>query len=283
VKRILPILIVIGLLFISGCSVELPGETYTAGAEDQYLEDYVSNDAANPKLSFPYEPLFTMEDKESHMKTVPRKDGLLDIRPYAIGRFFLFNPDNDEIYLSEDDSGESFGFYEDFTGGCSVWEAVMEGGYREEWKATSTLAPYNGINYNAENLGSASRGAAWCEGAGGYGIGESVSVDKTITTVSGADIDYTTLCIVNGYAKSRELWKDNSRVKTLKMYLNGEPYAYISLVDIIKPQYFALYDIKVKSGETTRFRFEIVEVYEGEKYEDTCLTGIRIPFLTPYH
>ena len=36
--------------------------------------------------------------------------------------------------------------------------------------------------------------------------------------------------------------------------------------------------MKVGNGFDADFRFEIAEVYEGSKYEDTCLTGIIIDF-----
>lgn len=41
----------------------------------------------------------------------------------------------------------------------------------------------------------------------------------------------TGLTIFNGYRKSKELWRDNSRVKRLKMYVGGKTYGVIHLKD----------------------------------------------------
>ena len=43
---------------------------------------------------------------------------------------------------------------------------------------------------------------------------------------------------MNGYAKSEKTWEENGRVKTLLMYVEDQPYAYLELEDILKPQYF---------------------------------------------
>ena len=42
--------------------------------------------------------------------------------------------------------------------------------------------------------------------------------------------------------------------------------------DVITPQYFALYDVYEISGAEIAFRFEIVDVYAGSKYDDVCLS-----------
>ena len=58
----------------------------------------------------------------------------------------------------------------------------------------------------------------------------------------------------------------------------------IELEDTIDPQYvdIAPLQMKVGNGFDASFRFEITEVYEGSKYEDTCLTGIIIDFTGIY-
>lgn len=185
--------------------------------------------------------------------------------------------------------------------------------------ASSTLASSDD-RYAVENLRRLTRndtlynGVAWAEGAEGPGIGEYITYDTrkswVFSTVEdlwdmrgggydeyfsrdesdyptdsyGYPIDgymrYLEVCVVNGYAKNEQTWEENGRVKTLLMYVEDEPYAYLELEDILKPQYFELPegDILAADGGEISFKFEIVDVYPGTKYEDTCLTGLVLEF-----
>ena len=69
------------------------------------------------------------------------------------------------------------------------------------------------------------------------------------------------------------------------MYMNGEFITTLPLLDIMEPQYFDLtpYHLHADSGADTVFRFEICQVYPGDKYEDTAITGIEFQFMTPNH
>ena len=72
------------------------------------------------------------------------------------------------------------------------------------------------------------------------------------------------------------VWKDNARVKQLKMYYQGKPYAILDLEDTRNLQYFNVgvlgpYDADAPNW---KLRFEILEVYEGEKYEDTVISEL---------
>jgi hypothetical protein len=98
-------------------------------------------------------------------------------------------------------------------------------------------------------------------------------------------VDYRNLCIVNGYADNEEKWISNSRVQELEMYFNDKYICKLKLIDTIKPQYIDISGLKLsaESGEEIRFRFVITDVYEGEKYTDTAITGIEMQFWTPNH
>jgi hypothetical protein len=98
--------------------------------------------------------------------------------------------------------------------------------------------------------------------------------------------------VVNGYAKNQTAWKNNSRVKAMKLYVGGKHWYDLNLKDVIKPQIFNLEHIiePDKSGKKvatqaegkkistyqTDLSFEIVEVYPGDKFDDTCITGITL-------
>lgn len=98
-------------------------------------------------------------------------------------------------------------------------------------------------------------------------------------------VDYTEICIVNGYMKNEKVWKNNNRVKTLAFYYNDKYIFDIELEDICSPQIISLedYNIHADSGEEAVFKYVIKEVYKGDKYDDTAITGIIMDFYTPNH
>ena len=84
--------------------------------------------------------------------------------------------------------------------------------------------------------------------------------------------------IVNGYAKNEKLFKANSRVKKLKLTIDGTKEYILELEDTMNPQ---LFDIEYEQEpdfdklNAVRAEFEILEVYKGEKYEDTVITTLK--------
>ena len=84
--------------------------------------------------------------------------------------------------------------------------------------------------------------------------------------------------IVNGYAKNEKLFKANSRVKKLKLTIDGTKEYILELEDTMNPQ---LFDIRYEQEpnldklDAIKAEFEILEVYKGEKYEDTVITTLK--------
>jgi hypothetical protein len=232
------------------------------------------------------------------------------LAPAEIGEFV--SPDNDaedDTYLySADPNGKFFHFEGFVSQGDSQWDTFWK--YEEEFTASSTLAPSGANRYGAENLrndihrneGGGIRATAWVEGAAGYGVGENVKMSvKTKAQLEGKDdeINFRSLLIVNGYAKDAATWKNNSRVKILRLYVGDKHWCDLHLEDIIKPQIFDfpenLQIYPAKSGKQipeknrldeddnpktlvyqTDLSFEIIEVYRGERFDDTCITGIAL-------
>ena len=155
--------------------------------------------------------------------------------------------------------------------GCS-WYC---GGGLDSTFASSELV---GGNYSANNIHDLSFKTAWVEGAAGHGIGEQITYDFPPENPR-----ITTIIIVNGYAKSPKAWIENSRVKKLKMYVDGKAYAILELADSKQEQSFSFsplgvvdrkdYD-KLRTYPRWTITFEIMEVYPGSKYEDTAITEI---------
>lgn len=180
------------------------------------------------------------------------------------------------------EDGEYFGFADWLTGGCSAWCGGKE--YVCEVEASSQLPDQGGVNYNAYNLRKENRNSVWAEGVDGNGIGESIFVKQMYTGTGDVEFTISNICIVNGYAQNETKWQENGRVKSLKLYYEDEYMGLITLEDTMNPQFIDVTPVQMKVGNgfDANFRFEIAEVYEGTKYEDTCLTGILIDFEGKY-
>lgn len=127
---------------------------------------------------------------------------------------------------------------------------------------------------------------AWCEGVEGDGIGEFVIAQLDITSE---------IKIWGGYGKSPALFKANNRPKAIRIYYLGtsdfpeatqfgvgfsniyliEKKEYI-LQDVNDYQIISGIDIDSFNGNFTAgfIAVEILSVYEGDKYKDTCFTEI---------
>lgn len=177
-----------------------------------------------------------------------------------------------------------FGDMDKLEVGCSVYCAVEN----EEINATasSTLKSNGTISYGAENVCNQNNTQAWVEGSEGSGIGEYIEIKRRLdVSDKNYGVDYTEICIVNGYIKNEKVWKNNNRVKTLAFYYNGEYICDIELEDTYSPQIISLekYNIHADSGEEAVFKYVIKDVYKGDKYDDTAITGIIMDFYTPNH
>jgi hypothetical protein len=177
-----------------------------------------------------------------------------------------------EIY---EGCGEEFEDYWAVLGpGCS-WYC---GGGQDTLSASSTLKSLKTTDYSPKNIHDLSYKTAWIEGVPGYGIGESITYHFPPQTPR-----ITEIIVVNGYIKSEQIWKDNSRVKKLKMYLDGNPFAILHLDDSRYEQHFKFdplgysdrkdWNILQKKPWWT-ITFEIMDVYPGDKYDDTAITEI---------
>ena len=128
--------------------------------------------------------------------------------------------------------------------------------------ASSTLAGQGGKNYAVSNLADNDPMTAWVEGKAGYGIGESF-------TVNALNVN----SIFNGYQATPTTWKNNSRVKKFKVYANGKAICLLILKDEMGEQLFEL-PYSAESGENTVFKFEIMEVYQGLKWDDVAISHV---------
>ena len=72
------------------------------------------------------------------------------------------------------------------------------------------------------------------------------------------------------------LWKNNNRVKKLKLTIDNTKQYILELEDTKNLQIF---DINYRNDNITKkinMKFEIMEIYPGKKYDDTCITSIYL-------
>ena len=133
----------------------------------------------------------------------------------------------------------------------------------ENVKASSYLKE-NGISYLPENLNFSNKKTdmPWVEGVDGYGIGE-----KLFFSGIGGSFH-----ISIGYVSYKKpyLYTQNSRPKTIKLSVEGKPSFVVELKDT--PHYQQVMLPKSFNGET--IVLEIMDVYPGTKYKDTCINNI---------
>lgn len=152
--------------------------------------------------------------------------------------------------------------------------------------ATSTLEPNSISNYKVENLHDLDLKTAWVEGDSNYGTGESFTFKLTSEEPFNYKNFDGVIEVFNGYCKSENIWKANSRAKKLKMYYNDIPVCIIELADTWQYQSFTIQkffvshlypDAPFNLTEGSRVKFDIIEVYAGDKYKDVAISE----FLTP--
>ncbi len=133
--------------------------------------------------------------------------------------------------------------------------------------ASSTLSASDNHSYAAANVKRVDREHAWCEGADGAGVGEWLELKPAVAKQL-ANIE-----MEPGYSKSEELFRANARPKKVKVDLNGEHSFTAAVPDDMATCWIPIrgYDKPVKT-----IRLTFLEVWPGEKFEDLCVSGIRL-------
>ncbi|MBC8139365.1 MAG: hypothetical protein H8F28_26105 [Fibrella sp.] len=144
----------------------------------------------------------------------------------------------------------------------------------EEVSASSSLKP-SGINrYDAEMAHDNNLKTAWVEGVRGDGVGSWLEYRLTPIQSEGTDRAITGLTIFNGYRKTQAAWKENGRIKRLRIEVDGKPYGTILLADTPRYQSVNIGRIPLVRNKKVLLRFVILSVYPGTKHRDTALTEL---------
>ena len=131
-------------------------------------------------------------------------------------------------------------------------------------RGSSTLSNQGKFNYRISNINDFDPLTAWVEGKPDYGIGEYFEIKAFGLNV-----------IYNGYQASPKSWVENSRVKKFKVYKNNISLCYLVLTDEMGRQSFELPDHNNNgSSKESIYKFEIIEVYKGSKWQDVAISEI---------
>lgn len=145
------------------------------------------------------------------------------------------------------------------------------GGGPSKITCSSSLKPQGNNTYVAKNLHDFTLKTAWVEGKTGLGVGEWVEF-----TFENKSPRVTSAIIWNGYQKNTSTWRENSRVKTLRLLVNGKAICDLALVDTAGAQRFELGVLGHRAdGKDLVLRFEIKDAYPGTRFSDVALSEIN--------
>lgn len=177
----------------------------------------------------------------------------------------------DDLVVKTRSSRHSFGGY--VAEGGEWVENKLKGaqwlGYQDYTAAASSeLKEPDGRLHLAENVTDWGRDTAWVEGRPDHGIGESL----TLTLVKPSKVHR--VGIVNGYAKSRELYDANNRVMQFLVSVNGGKAFPVELPDEFLQQERFWFDLPKTTEPVKTIRLEIAAIYPGTRYSDTAISNI---------
>lgn len=139
--------------------------------------------------------------------------------------------------------------------------------------ASSTLEE----KYSASNLVDGTY-KSWVEGEEGSGIGCKIEIEFERAYHFANYTNYACIDIVNGFGDVKYFYQNN-RVKDMNLWIDDDPTPVkINLFDRHRAQTVVLRDY-IGDRYVKKFTFEILSVYPGTKYDDTCIAEIHFgPF-----
>lgn len=160
------------------------------------------------------------------------------------------------------------GIYEDLYAGYCSWYC---GGEVLSVKSSSHLARQGSHTYEATNAHDFRHDCVWAEGVKGHGVGEWLEYE-----FAGGCPRITTVKVLNGHVRTPTTWRNNNRVKSLMVYYMGEPLAILDLEDSRSLQEFDVGVLGPHDDKAANWtlRFKILDVYPGEKYDDTVISEL---------
>lgn len=157
-----------------------------------------------------------------------------------------------------------------YFGGCS-WYC---GAPKIHVSASSFLSEEKNINYTAQSAHDGKINTVWCEGVKGQGIGEKITFVFDTKKKDVAELGVTSITIANGHQASQKLFRNNSRAKELLLIVDGNEKAKLELEDKMGLQKFEIPKLNLPRPSKHSISLQILSVYAGDKFEDTCISEI---------
>jgi hypothetical protein len=155
---------------------------------------------------------------------------------------------------------------EEFGLGCSLGCAV---GW--DMTASSTREPQGKVKYGIDNIYDGNLKTAWIPT--NNGIGESLSFVFQKNHFSDMQsVTFWGLEIINGYIKSKAVWRENARVKRIRIEHNNKPLYELQLIDSMEVQSVRFAPITIRPGSIVKL--VILETYPGTRFQDVAITEI---------
>ncbi len=117
-------------------------------------------------------------------------------------------------------------------------------------------------SYEAANMLDRKSTTAWCTREHRHG---KAWIELSARTPS----VWTGLGLVNGYARSEQSFKGNSRVKKIGVYADGKFVREFAVADTAMPQWLAFGPVHADS-----LKLVVDETYKGERDDDLCITEL---------
>ena len=140
--------------------------------------------------------------------------------------------------------------------------------------------------YSAINLIDGNYATPWVEGASDFGKNQKIKLNLFGNPSKFSASNYETvthLYLLNGFRKNEKTYYENNRIKTLRLWVNGKDCGTVELKDrpfkVINDFNFAYEADLLNNERLTKVKsieIEILDVYKGTKYNDTCISEIVV-------
>jgi hypothetical protein len=144
--------------------------------------------------------------------------------------------------------------------------------YNKMWLcASSTLPPQGKYDYKVMNLIDDDHATAWCEGVPGDGVGQTLSV-----RFEDGRAEPKRILVRPGYGRTTETYYNNGRPLAFRVKLStGAEFTQ----KIAMTGAWQAIDIeRFSTGPESYITLMISDVAPGEKYHDTCISGLEVDF-----
>jgi len=130
--------------------------------------------------------------------------------------------------------------------------------------ASSELPPSNAGDYRPERANDGEPKTAWCEGAPGPGVSQSLTLSFD------PPMAVTAVTILPGYGKSPAVFQANARPRRVRIEAGTAPALERELRDAFEPQRLELVAIPPAAS----VKLTVLSVWPGRRFEDLCISEI---------